>query len=61
LIHDGLYKPWSVKVLKEFSDDYEEEIEEKTKENVSHVRNDIFEEDIKITGRFNTLAPLFIH
>jgi hypothetical protein len=29
-IYDGLYKPWSLKLLKDFSDDFE--IEEENKE-----------------------------
>lgn len=51
LIQDSLYKSWSNRVLCSFSDDYQVE-EEETKKNDK--------KELKITGRFNQMVPLFV-
>jgi len=56
LIQDNLYKLWSGKVLKDFSDDYViEEEEPGTKEETAQQKK-----DLKVSGPFNQIAPLFI-
>jgi hypothetical protein len=50
VIHDGLYKPWSNKLLAEFSDDYKIEEEEEDKNTTSSSAD---EELIKVTGPYN--------
>lgn len=50
-IHDGLYKPWSMKIIKDFSDDFNFEEEEGTnKEKKSSIVKD---EDIRFRGPMN--------
>ena len=48
LIHDGLYKPWTKKVLKDFNDEYDTGDEPNGSNKQEHT--EIREEDIRVTG-----------
>jgi hypothetical protein len=56
LIHDGLYKTWSSKIIKDFSDDYEDESDEKTQETADQKKVT----SLAFTGTLNQVTPLII-
>jgi len=55
IIQDSLYKVWSNKVLKGFSDDFEIDEDDHKVEKTGGEK-----QEVKITGPFNQIAPLFI-